>query len=99
LAGVRNFNKHPAPVSEPKGEPPEEMVWRDCWKEFVDGDHSASWLTLAEMKAYDASWLYAAEISYAGTLWGSWITAMEFAKSYYGVTDDSKVVVVFNFDT
>jgi hypothetical protein len=53
LAGVRNYNKI-RPISEPKGLPEDVSriikAYSDDWD--VDG-HSHSWLTLAELQAWD----------------------------------------------
>lgn len=52
LAGVRNYSGI-APISEPRGLPPEFSDYCSYEGEFDLGDHSFSWLSVAELVAFD----------------------------------------------
>lgn len=103
LAHVRSgYGKVSGAALAPERGFPSDMtgvVSGDLHEQFLTGDHSASWANLAEMRAFDATWLkdaYAGSV-YPFDLWQRWLAWMEFVRTDYGVLDDH-VRVLFNFD-
>jgi hypothetical protein len=99
LAGVRNDTFDP--IFEPRGFPVDSGDL-DVLTMFCDGDHSASWFTLAEAKRYVVG-LETSSFDNDDVLdcWDNWIDDMEYCKKYLHKDDrtDDNVRVVFNFDS
>lgn len=99
LAGVRGSNSSHPPIFQPRGKPEIDIYHPDTMAELVDGDHSDSWFTLTEMKAYDASWLKTAYHDSTGPFgqWQNWIELGNLYARQMAISD-SDVMFVFNFD-
>jgi hypothetical protein len=119
LAGVRD-DRLPA-IVPPRGYPPNSGPQRSGWdapdklSAWVSGDHSTSWFTLAEAKAYKTKVLDAltpaelrtegvdeADFSHVCQHWDSLIEDMEYCKKMFWHDEartDDNIRVVFNFDS
>jgi hypothetical protein len=120
LAGVRNHDLD-AITDFPRGYPPESEKPKDEYDVPFDlegwctGEHSASYFTLAEAKAYVKTYLDkltprdlqsasidAETFAYLYARWQDWIADMEYCKKYIdrpADRTDDNVRVVFNFDS
>ena len=91
LANVRS-GVTPRPfIAEPRGVPDDACEAFSAWHAACGADaHSASWVTLAEVKAYDASWM-------AGcSNWQHLIDAMEKVRRPAQPEEDVRLVFFFD---
>lgn len=97
LAGVRGEYE---PIVEPRGLP--EWFKREPWwsEHIVDGDHTASWLTLQELLDFrDGKRWRGLDENVRGAV-ASWIELGEFYRKYdFCNSPPDRFVFVFNFDS
>jgi len=119
LAGIRNDTLKC--IVPQRGYPPHSGEQENEWTspsnllKWVDGEHSASYFTLAEAKAYVKNYLCERapeevldldiDVDTFAALcerWLSWIEDMEYCKKFFWLPEyatDDNVRVVFNFDS
>ena len=90
LAGVRGDCD--SPLAARRGLPDGFMRYQES---CLSGEHSASWCTLAEMKAYDTSGM---DEDYGLPAWKRWIEYGEFMAKHFGKSDE-EIRFVFDFDS
>lgn len=107
LAGVRAYDGREGipPLAKNRGLP---VGVDDVTKDhLVNGDHSGSWCSLVEMRAYDTShaiahakktWSVYTTDEDALSLWNEWIELGKFMAKHHDVPE-SDVRFVFNFDS
>lgn len=93
LADVRNYQSQIAPITQPRGIPedasPDTKTEHARW---TSDAHSASWLTLAEVLAYN--W---GEVPHASEFW-AWAKSLRDGPTRLHFRDTTRIRLVFWFD-
>lgn len=97
LAGVRDIWGHP-PLAEGRGLP--ENLFKYQADQYLSGEHSATWFTLAEMRGHDVEWLKSVYPEGDGPwqIWQRWIRIGQFYAFEYDVPDEW-VRYIMDFDS